>query len=272
MKLALSAWPVLGLGSFFDFQKKILTAPEADIIVFPEYFSLELSTIRKGPWFNFFELVEFLAGFQNKFLETIEKLSKDKNAVVVGGTFPVYENGKIYNRAYVFHPQKGIFYYDKKILTPWEREWGISSGERPAIILKDKKVALQICYEIEFPLLARKLLEEGAEILLVPSTTETFSGAKRVQIGSAARALENQMAVAVAVTQGKAPFCFGLENNTGWPAIYLPPDASYSAKGRLSLKKDGFWRLGILDLEKLAFVRQSGETRNAQDWFLQKAH
>ena len=45
------------------------------------------------------------------------------------------------------------------------------------------KIAVLIYY-IEFPILARRLVEAGAELLLVPSATETEHGYHRVRIGA----------------------------------------------------------------------------------------
>ncbi len=74
-------------------------------------------------------------------------------------------------------------------MTPFERDWGISGGA-PLRVFDTAlgKIAVLICYDSEFPLLARALAEAGAEVILVPSCTERVSGFHRVRTGSMARA------------------------------------------------------------------------------------
>jgi len=52
-----------------------------------------------------------------------------------------------------------------------------------------------ICYDIEFPEVARVLAEAGAEILFVPSCTDGREGFCRVRYCAQARAIENQVYV-----------------------------------------------------------------------------
>ena len=65
---------------------------------------------------------------------------------------------------------------------------------------------IAICYDIEFPLIAHAMARAGAELILAPSCTDTIAGANRVHVGARARALENQVYVAVAPTVGQAPW------------------------------------------------------------------
>ena len=50
--------------------------------------------------------------------------------------------------------------------------------------------ASPICYDSEFPLLVRSMVEAGADIILVPACTEFVSGYHRVRTAAIARALE----------------------------------------------------------------------------------
>jgi hypothetical protein len=72
-----------------------------------------------------------------------------------------------------------------------------------------------ICYDAEFPLLGRALMEAGVEILLVPSCTEALSGYWRVRVGAMARALEGQCVVVHAPTVGPADWSPAVDLNTG---------------------------------------------------------
>jgi predicted amidohydrolase len=72
-----------------------------------------------------------------------------------------------------------------------------------------------ICYDAEFPLLGRALMEAGVEILLVPSCTEALSGYSRVRIGAMARALEGQCVVVHSPTVGPAAWSPAVDSTRG---------------------------------------------------------
>ena len=85
-------------------------------------------------------------------------------------------------------------------------------------------IGMNICYDSEFPLLARAMAEAGAELLLVPSCTERVSGYHRVRTGARARALENQIAAMVSPTVGDALWSPAVDRNTGAAGIYVPSE------------------------------------------------
>ena len=79
-------------------------------------------------------------------------------------------------------------------MTRFENEqWLISAGDEIRVFDTDfGKIAINICYDSEFPLIARQQVEAGADLILVPSCTDTQAGFHRVRLGCQARALENQ--------------------------------------------------------------------------------
>ncbi len=63
------------------------------------------------------------------------------------------------------------------------------------------RIGLSICYDLRFPELYRKLLEQGAEILTVPSAFTKVTGEAHWEVLLRARAIENQCFV-LAANQG----------------------------------------------------------------------
>ncbi|MES3006890.1 MAG: carbon-nitrogen hydrolase family protein [Pseudomonadota bacterium] len=63
------------------------------------------------------------------------------------------------------------------------------------------RVGLSICYDLRFPELYRRLLEEGAELLTVPSAFTKVTGEAHWEVLLRARAIENQCYV-LAANQG----------------------------------------------------------------------
>ena len=129
-------------------------------------------------------------------------------------------------------------------------------------------IGINICYDSEFPLLARAMAEAGAELLLVPSCTERVSGYHRVRTGSRARALENQIAAVVSPTVGDALWSPAVDRNTGAAGIYVPSEPTVSdtgilAQGELNASQ---WVAAEVDLARLRHLRSSGEMRNYIDW------
>jgi predicted amidohydrolase len=113
-------------------------------------------------------------------------------------TLALLEDGSYVNRARLFAPEGQIGVQDKIIMTRFEREpWGVSSGSSTLRLFDTRlgRIGINICYDCEFPLLARAQVEAGMELLLVSLCTEKEHGYWRVRIGAQARALENQMYV-----------------------------------------------------------------------------
>lgn len=130
------------------------------------------------------------------------------------------------------------------------------------------RIGVLICYDSEFPLLGRALVEAGAEILLVPSCTDTLAGFTRVRVGAMARALEGQCITVHSPTVGLCDFCPAVDENVGAAAIYGPPDRGFPETGILAetaLNTPG-WAMAEVDLETVRAVRRNGQVLNHAHW------
>ena len=96
------------------------------------------------------------------------------------------------------------------------------------------KVAITICYDVEFPEIARTAARAGAHILLVPSCTDDRQGFLRVRYCAHARAIENQMYVIVSHTVGSLPMVPAVSLNYGQASILTPSDFPFSRDGILA--------------------------------------
>ena len=132
----------------------------------------------------------------------------------------------------------------------------------------ETKIGIAICYDIEFPLIAHAMAAAGADLILAPSCTDTLAGANRVHVGARARALENQIYVAVAPTVGEAPWSPAVDVNIGWAALYSTPDRGFPDDGTLAkgdLNKPG-WVMAELDFAVLKSARGQAQVFTARDW------
>ncbi|HPE62025.1 MAG TPA: carbon-nitrogen hydrolase family protein [Thiolinea sp.] len=279
IRIAAAQYPIDYFGSEQDFHAKLAAwvaeaAPQAELLLFPEYAALELcSLLPTAVQGDLHRQLEQLQAFLPLFLASHQALARQYRVTLVAGSFPVrLAGGRYVNRAHVIHPDGGIDYQDKQIMTRFEREaWLISPGTDCGVRVIDTavgKVGISICYDAEFPLIARRQVELGAEILLVPSVTETVAGYYRVRIGSQARALENQCYVVHAPLVGEALWSPAVDVSRGRAGVYTPVDQGFPADGVLvqgEMDQSG-WIYASLDMTRMRAVRQSGTVLNYQDW------
>ncbi|MFZ1988535.1 MAG: carbon-nitrogen hydrolase family protein, partial [Alphaproteobacteria bacterium] len=249
----------------------------AELLVFPEYGSIELVSLFGEAVAKDIHAQLDKLRFVVPLAEIVYlQLSRAYECHIVSASIPVKSSdGRTINRARLYTPGGRIGTQNKLIMTRYEREeWGISAGAGAQVFDTEiGKIGICICYDSEFPLIARAMAEAGAEIIAVPSCTDTMAGFSRVRIGAMARALENQLYTIHASTVG--PFASpAVETNIGTGAIYGPPDALTTPTGIIAegeLNKPG-WVYADLDMEKLREVRARGEVLNARDWPEQAPH
>lgn len=277
MKIAAAAYPIDAVASLAQWQDKITrwvddaAGQGADLLVFPEYGLMELAALlgdgaaADGP-----RALAGVAALRPDVDATLAALAERHRVHILGPTGPVYRGDLPVNRATLYGPCGIIGHQDKQIMTRWERdEWIVSPGEGlPVFDTALGRIGILICYDSEFPLLARSLCERGAELLLVPSATDALSGYSRVRIGSMARALENQCVVVQAPTVGVAPWLPLLDENVGAAAIYGPPDKGFPPTGILAegaLNVAG-WVYAEVDLTAVATARADGAVLTFRHW------
>jgi predicted amidohydrolase len=92
------------------------------------------------------------------------------DAVVVGGFCELAPDGRIHNSSALVDATGVRTVYRKLHL--WDREplW-FSPGEQPAPVVQTRhgRVGLAVCYDLEFPELARGLALQGAEVIALPA-------------------------------------------------------------------------------------------------------
>ena len=181
-------------------------------------------------------------------------------------------DGRFVNAAQLITPDGAVGEQEKLVMTPFEREWGVSAGGPVRVFQTTLGVfAIAICYDSEFPLLVRAMAEAGADVVLVPTCTERVSGYHRVRTGAMARALENTIATVQSPLVGDAPWSPAVDFNAGAAGIYVPSEQGVSdtgilAEGTLNAAE---WVTATIDLARLKRVRETGEMHNYGDWALQ---
>ena len=282
MKLAAAAYPLDFLPDWATYEAKLsawvadAAAQGAELLVFPEYATMELASLGGAEVAADLEAaLHQVMAWMPQVMALHSALAAKHNLHILGASGPAMAGGpRPVNRAILYGPAGVIGHQDKQIMTRFEREiWDIAPGDGLRVF-DTPLVPLGIvtCYDSEFPLLGRALVEAGAEILLAPSCTETLAGYSRVKVGAMARALENQCVVVHAPLIGPAEWCPAVDMNTGAAAIYGPPDRGFPETGilaQLPLNTPG-WAVAEVSRAQIANVRAEGAVLNHQHWHEQK--
>ncbi|WP_035481455.1 nitrilase-related carbon-nitrogen hydrolase [Gallaecimonas xiamenensis] len=267
------------LASWTAKQAALVAAAPGELLLFPEYASLELLSLQ--PTRTARHLARSLGALQEVrelFVETYRALSKAFNKGIVMPSIPwQLADGRYVNRAWFAAEGTVQGFVDKQILTRFEAErWQLSPGQPSApLVFAGQAFGVQICYDVEFPLLTRALVDAGARFILVPSCTDNGAGVNRVRIGCQARALENQTLVVQSPLVGQAPWAPAIFNSLGQAAFYTAPDLGLPDDGILARSKEldpaqSQWLTQALDLDHLEAVRHNGQVLNHRDWAKQR--
>lgn len=277
MRVAVSKYPVEAPGDFTAFVNKqrdlLQQAREAgaELAVLPEYLALELAAgLPVAVRADVTASLAALQPFQDAWLSLYADLSRELGLIIQAGTFLTdVGQGRYRNRAWWFTPDGSRGYQDKLQLTGYEKHLGVIEGGDALRVFDTGPVrsAIAVCYDVQFPLPVRRQWEAGARLLLVPSCTDTDAGATRVRVGCMARALENRMFIAKAVTAGTAAWSPALDVNTGEATIYAPMDRGLPADGLLAITRgDEPWAIADLDFAALQDSQHNAQVANDQDW------
>lgn len=193
---------------FCDVEKNYLRAEKliyntvkkekTDVVLLPEMWSTG--------YYPKNDLMSFCDVDGDRIKKTFSLIAKDLGVNIVAGSIANNKNGRIYNTSFVFDRAGNVVAeYDKiHLFTPMNEDDFFGHGEKTAVFeLDGHKCAVIICYDIRFPELARKLALEGVEMLFVVSQWPS-QRIEHLKILSSARAIENQMFVAVCNSCGKA--------------------------------------------------------------------
>lgn len=258
--------PVQTFDQFRD-QVEALVETAADyrcqLVVFPEYFTVQLLTLGnvRRP---IHEQIRELANQQPRFLELMGELAKAHSIYICAGTIPVMEGGKdtVFNDCHLFSPSGAYGVQGKLHMTRFETEdWKISARNRLRIFDTSLgRMAIAICYDVEFPEIARAAARHDANILLVPACTDDRQGFLRVRYCAQARAIENQMYVIQAHTVGSLPQVPAVHLNYGQAAVLTPSDFPFARDGILAEGNPNqeMMVIGDLNLETIVDTRTMG--------------
>ena len=264
-------YPVRPVDSFEAFARQVgffvdaAAGYRADFVLFPEIFTLQLLSYlppaRRGA------AVRQLAALAPDYLELFHDLAVRHNTNIVGGSTYVEEADGLYNVAYLFRRDGSIEAQKKLHVTPNERRWwGVQPGDGVHVFDTDRgRVAIAICYDVEFPELARLAAAKGAQILFVPFCTDNRQGYLRVRICAQARAIENQMYVVTAGVTGLIPDVDNMDVNYAQSGVFTPSDFPFARDGVAAECEPNIEAIVVADLD-LELTRRNRLNGTVRPW------
>jgi predicted amidohydrolase/ribosomal protein S18 acetylase RimI-like enzyme len=240
---------------------------KSDFLLFPELFTTQLlSTVqadRPG------QSARKLAEFTKPYLELFTALAIKYHLNIVAGSQFEREDECLYNTAYLFRRDGSIDKQRKLHITPHERRWwGVQPGDSLRAFDTDRgRIAILIGYDVEFPELGRMAVDQGAQIIFVPSNTDERHDYLRVRYCAQARAIENPVYVVLSGCVGNLPEVEHADIHYAQSAILTPSDFYFARDGIAAECQPNIETVifAELDLESLRRQRRKGTVLNWED-------
>ncbi len=238
----------------------------ADFVTFPELITLQLLSIENEE-LSPNDTIRRLSEWTPQVRELFESLAVRYNINIIGGSHPTrMPDGDIHNVSYICLRDGTTHEQEKLHPTPSERNvWGITGGDAATMIQTDcGPIGVMICYDAEFPEVARHLIDQGALILFVPFCTDVREGYLRVRYCCQARAIENQCYVVMSGNVGNLPGVHNFDIQYGQSCILTPCDFPFARDGVATDSTPNIETVLFADLslDNIARARNSGTVTN----------
>lgn len=266
-------WQMRTVGSFEDVLGQIeyfvdvVSGYNADFVLFPEFFIAPLMAQFNES--NAADAIRAVASYFPQVRERLTELAVAYNVNIVAGSIPEYREESLYNVSLLCRRDGSWDVQYKLHVTPDERQyWGLKGGNQLRIFDTDVgKIGILICYDVEFPELARLLADRGMQILFVPYWTDTKSAYSRVRACAQARAIENECYVVISGSVGNLPNVENMDIQYSQSAMFSPADFAFPENSVVAEATPNTEMVLIkdLDLDLIKEVRLQGSVRNLQD-------
>lgn len=199
----------------FEDAINFINISKSDIVCLPELF---LTGFRD-------DTLNFAQDMNGKVFKKLKEISKENKILLIAGMCEKQKNKQkeiFYNSAYIF--DNGDFkgtYRKIHLFKYWNEHLIFSEGNKIFTYdYKGTKIGIIICYDIRFPELARKLMKEGVEILIVLANFPE-ERIKHWEILNRARAIENLFYV---IGNNANIIEFGKESKKFGNSVIVSPD------------------------------------------------
>jgi predicted amidohydrolase/ribosomal protein S18 acetylase RimI-like enzyme len=270
IRVCAAQYQMRSLRDWHDFEQQVeffvATAEQyhCHFLLFPELFTVQLFSLL-DPQIQPKEAIAKLADWSDRYRDMFVRMAKRSGLFIVGGSHPVRVGGAIRNTAHLFSPSGEVYTQDKLHVTPNERtEYGIEPGDGLRVFeTSHARIAICVCYDVEFPELSRLLTLAGAEVLFVPFSTDERKAYLRVRYCGQARAVENIIYTVLAGNVGNLPQVENFLINYGEAVICTPSDFAFPMDGVAARSDASTETVVIADLDLVALqeARDMGSVR-----------
>lgn len=256
--------------SYVEYFVDVVADYYSDFVVFPELFTLQLLSIENktlSPAEGILRLTEY----REPFIKLMTRLAVEYNINIIGGSLPtrIKDDENVYNISYVFLRDGQVHEQYKIHPTPNERYWwNIKGGNNLNTIMTDcGPIAVLICYDSEFPELARHAINQGCKIIFIPFCTDERQSYMRVRYCAQARAIENQCYVVMSGNVGNLPGVENMDIQYAQSAILTPCDFPFARDGVAAEATPNVEMVSFADLSLHALeqARSQGTVLNLMD-------
>ncbi len=273
VRVGLVQWQMRSFNNFevlceqIEFFVDTVAGYKSDFLLFPELFNAPLMAEFNHQSQS--EAIRSLASYTEMLRDKFINYAITYNVNIITGSMPLMRHGQLYNVGYLCRRDGSIERYTKIHVTANEvNAWGIVGGNKLKVYDTDSgKIGILVCYDAEFPELARLLALNGMEILFVPFLTDTQTAFTRVKCCAQARAIENECFVCIAGGVGNLPKVHNMDIQYAQSAVFTPCDFSFPTNGIKAEATPNTEAVLIADLELdlLKKMRSRGSVRNLQD-------
>lgn len=262
------------ISSFDEFRQMVMyyidTCADyrSDFVVFPELFTLQLLSVENEP-VPPAEAIRRISEHEGAIMDFFRDAALKYNVNIIAGSTPSMRGDEVYNVSHVFRRDGSHESQDKIHPTPNEAYWwNIVGGDAVKLIDTDcGPVAVLICYDVEFPELCRHLTDQGINLLFVPFMTDERQSYCRVRYCAQARAVENQIYVAMSGSCGNLPYVHNMDIHYAQSCILTPCDFPFARDGVAADTTPNVEMVAFADLSLHALrdARRDGTVRNLRD-------
>jgi predicted amidohydrolase len=165
-----------------------------DIAILPEIFNGPYNT-------SFFR--QYSETYPSSTTDLLSSLSKELGIYIIGGSICEKEGDHYYNTSYSFdrygnligkHRKIHLFDIDIKDKISFKESDILSCGSNSTVFNTEFcKIGVLICYDMRFPELAKKMVKEGAKIIISPASFNMTTGPAHWELLTRTRAIDNQV-------------------------------------------------------------------------------
>lgn len=273
VKVGLVQWQMRNYNTIDDVFEQIeffvdaVSDYKSDFVLFPEYFNAPL--MAKFNHLGESQAIRQLAQYTNEIRKRFIDLAISYNINIITGSMPQLRGDNLYNVGFLCRRDGSFDMYEKIHVTPDETKfWGLTGGKIIKTFDTDcAKIGILICYDIEYPELARIMADQGMQILFVPFLTDTQNGYSRVRICAQSRAIENECFVVIAGSVGNLPRVHNMDIQYAQSGVFSPCDFAFPTDGKCAEATPNTEMILVSDvnLDLLTELHTYGSVRNLKD-------